>query len=184
MKEPPKRIHIIGGSGSGKTTLAGLVASHINAPCYHLDEIGYENGAGAQRPLAVRLTEVKQIANQDSWVTEGIFLGWTEELLQKAEIIVWLDLPWRIVRWRIVTRHLKAELKRNNRHPGWRNLYHFLQICSNYYKNVAPFGETKVVGDLPENRATTVYYLSEYYGKLVHCTSPSQVKDFFNRLKE
>ena len=183
MTGSPRRIHIIGGPGSGKTTLARAIASRLKTPCYELDEIGYEGGAGAQRPLDTRLAEVKQIANQDCWVTEGIFLGWTEVLLQKADVIVWLDLPWRIARWRIVTRHLKAELTRKNRHPGWRKLYKFLQWCSTYYNDAVPLNKTKIVGDITENHPTTAYYLTEHRAKLVHCKSPSQVKDFFFNLK-
>ena len=32
------------------------------------------------------------------------------ELLEAADIIVFLDLPWRVAYWRIITRHLRASL--------------------------------------------------------------------------
>src|SRR5512146_401928 len=123
------RIHMIGSPGSGKTTLARQVAGRLQVPCYDLDAVGYEGGAGTQRPLVTRLADVWQITMQPAWVTEGIYLGWTGALFEAAGQIVWLDLPWRIVSWRIFTRHAKAELRGNNRHSGWLKLYRFMQWC-------------------------------------------------------
>jgi adenylate kinase family enzyme len=181
MQTSSCKIHIVGGPGSGKTTLARQIARRLNIRCYDLDEIGYEGGAGPRRSLETRLTDLSRIAAQESWITEGVFLGWTGELFKKAEVIVWLDLPWRIARWRIFTRHLMAELRRKNRHPGWRKLYNFTKWCSKYYSGSAPLNKV-IVGDIEQNRVTTASYLSEYKDKVVHCKRPSQVKDILNSL--
>ena len=45
------RIHIVGGPGSGKTTIALDLGRRLDVPAYDLDEVGYEGGAGDQRPL-------------------------------------------------------------------------------------------------------------------------------------
>ncbi|HEY1015287.1 MAG TPA: hypothetical protein VGE07_21455, partial [Herpetosiphonaceae bacterium] len=89
----PRKIHIVGGGGSGKTTLARRLAAATQAPLYELDAIGYEGGAGAKRPLAAKLADIARISAEPAWVTEGIFLWWTDELLAAAELIIWLDLP-------------------------------------------------------------------------------------------
>lgn len=183
MQTNPRKIHIVGGPGSGKTTLARQIARRSNIRCYDLDEMGYEGGSGSERPLEIRLADVSRIAAQESWITEGAFLGWTRELFGKAEVVVWLDLPWRVARWRIFTRHLKAELRRNNRHPGWRKLYNFMKWCARYYSNTAPLNKI-VVKDGEANRVTTVYFLKEYKTKVIHCKRSSQVHHFLNSLKE
>lgn len=90
------RIHIIGGPGSGKTTLARQIAGTTGAPLYELDNIGYENGAGTRRPLHAKLADLHDIAGQPAWISEGIFLWWTDELLHRADMIVWLDPPVRV----------------------------------------------------------------------------------------
>lgn len=183
MQTNPHKIHIIGGPGSGKTTLARQISRRLNIRCYDLDEIAYEGGSGPQRSLETRLADISRIAAQESWITEGVFLGWTRELFEKAEVIVWLNLPWRVARWRIFSRHLKAELRRNNRHPGWRNLYNFTKWCASYYSDTAPLNKI-IVNDGEENQVTTAYFLRGYWNKVIPCKHPSQVNDFLNSFKK
>jgi adenylate kinase family enzyme len=121
-----RRIHIVGGPGSGKTTLARRLAVERTIPVYDLDSIGYKNGAGAKHPLSDKVADVSAIAERDAWITEGIFLWWTDELLRKADVIVWLDISWRVAAWRIVRRHAMASLSGTNRHRGLRRLWRFL----------------------------------------------------------
>jgi adenylate kinase family enzyme len=170
-----RRIHITGGPGSGKTTLARQLSARLHLPCYELDEIGYEGGAGAERLPAVRLADVAQIASQPAWVTEGIFLGWTEPLFEAADRIIWLDLPWRIVAWRIFTRHVMAELRGNNRHTGWLKLYRFMQWTHGYYHHEVGIIDVHAEPEVSENRVTTAAYLAKFKDKVVHCQSPADV---------
>ena len=164
-----KRIHIIGGSASGKTTLARKIGTRLGIPFYDLDEVGYEGGFGAKRPRDVRISDLESITIQPTWVTEGGSVLWTEMLLQTADTIVWLDLPWRIRRWRIITRHIKADLARNNRHSGYLNLYRFYIISRQYDRDPTIFIPQLPDGDGYENRATVVHYLEQYKSKVVHC---------------
>ena len=133
-----RRIHIIGGAGSGKTTLARAIGGARTLPAYDLDAIAYEDGAGAKRSLDARLADVRRIVGQPSWVTEGIFLWWTDELLRNADVIIWLDLPWRIGARRIVLRHLRTSIAGTNRHRGIRNLIRFLRATQRYYRAKSP----------------------------------------------
>jgi adenylate kinase family enzyme len=164
------RIHIIGGPGSGKTTLAQRFSTHLNLPFYELDVIGWEGGFGLERPPEARLHDTKQIAMQPSWVTEGSFLGWTEELFRSADYIIWLDLPWRIAAWRIVLRHARASLAGNNRHRGLLKLWRFLLGTRVYYYSMAGNNHTR------ENAAK---YLATCTNKLIRCRRPSEVEAYF-----
>lgn len=83
-----RRVHVIGGPGSGKTTLARRLAFPGGMPLYELDADRYEHGAGAKRPLADKLSDINDLAAQPSWIPEGVFLWWTDALLQHAETIV------------------------------------------------------------------------------------------------
>ena len=173
-----QRIHIIGGAGSGKTTLACKIGTHFGIPFYDLDEVGYEGGFGVKRSRDVRLADLKRITAQPEWITEGGSVLWTEELLKKADTIVWLDLPWRIRRWRIITRHIKADLVRNNRHAGYLNLYRFYRISREYDRDPTIFVPKLPDGDGYENRATVEHYLKSYTVKVVHCRTVADVAAF------
>lgn len=166
------RVYIIGGPGSGKTTLAQRISHRFKIPCYELDLVGWENGVGAERPLEVRLRDVHEIAMQADWVAEGGHSPWRDELLQQAEYIVWLDLPWKIARWRILMRHMRASLAGTNKHKGLLKLYRFMGYARMYY-----IGYTSDPMSHPEAKE-----LQPYMDKVVHCQHPADVETFFARL--
>lgn len=179
------RIHIIGGAGSGKTTLARRLGTLLDAPYYDLDEIGYEGGFGAKRPLEARLADIERIVAQSAWITEGGYIWWVDDLLRAADIIVWLDLPWRIRRWRIITRHIKADLARNNRHSGYLNLYRFYKRTRQYDRGtkLLTLNPGEDLANDSSNRVTVAHKLALYQQKVVQCCSPADVEAFVARLQ-
>lgn len=107
------KIHIIGIAGSGKTTLAERVSDHCGIPAFDLDPIVYD--AEGERPAIEIARRIDEIRALDGWVTEGAYRDeWLRPLLDDADAIAWLK------------RHVVTELRRNNRHPGWRKLRRFL----------------------------------------------------------
>jgi len=89
----PRRIHIAGGPGAGKTTLAQRLAATTGLAVHHLDEVArVGGGTGRVREAAEREPLVRAILDADGWITDGVHLGWTEPLLARAELIVWLDV--------------------------------------------------------------------------------------------
>lgn len=175
----PKRIHIIGSGGSGKTTLARQLAAVLQAPCYELDHIAYDDHA--KRSLEERKSSVRQIVMQPSWVSEGGYLWWTDDLFQNADMIVWLDLHWTLCYRRIVLRHVRADIARTNAYPGFLNLLRFAGGVRQYCLNPVPAVPDDPNDDATKNRAAVAQVLGAYSGKTIRCTRPTDVSALLKR---
>jgi hypothetical protein len=172
-----RHVHIVGGPGSGKTTLARRLADIIEAPAIDLDSIGYEGGAGVKRPLKERLVLLGQVLKRPAWITEGIYLWWTEPLFDAADVIVWLDVPWRVAAWRIVRRHFAASFRRDNPHSGLLRLLRFFAGTWAYYRGAAVPPESPDDDDAT-SRAATAESLAPYTAKVVRCCRQADVDAF------
>ena len=75
------------------------------------------------------------------WIVDGYF-GWTASLAQTADVIVLVQVLLRTALWRIFWRHLIADLRRDNPHPGWITLFRFMRVVrSQYRSNALPEAE-------------------------------------------
>lgn len=177
-----KRIHVIGSAGSGKTTLSRQLAAILSVSCCELDYIGYDRSHG-KRSVEERAADVRQIAAQPAWVTEGGFIWWVQDLLEAADTIVWLDLPWLLCWRRIVTRHIQADLARTNAHPGFRSMLRFAAGVRPYHLNPIPAVPSAPDDDAANNRAAVAQVLALYPGKVVRCRRPQEVAAFLARMR-
>lgn len=108
-----RRLHIIGPTASGKSTLAAEIGVLVGAPVYHLDSILTDGPSWhRQRPRESRMAYIRSIVCQPAWVSEGVYLSWTEELLLNADMIIWLDhvRPASAIR-RILTRDVARPMR-------------------------------------------------------------------------
>lgn len=187
MQELIRRIHIIGGPGNGKSTLARQLACQLAIPVYHLDEIAFEGTEFQDRRIDERLARVHEIAMQPSWITEGIFLGWVEELLHAADVIVWLDnIAWHDALWRIVVRFARYGWLEVQRQRGWNKIIRFRdyrrhlgQLVQVMFTSRAYYysGNLQVVEDARQvTRAATKAQLAAYQAKVIHCRSSADVE--------
>jgi adenylate kinase family enzyme len=172
-----KRVYVTGGPGSGKTTLARRIAQIQGAPLYELDALLLEAANDVARLVVER--RVAQMAAAEVWVSDGVYFGWTKPLLDRADLILCLDTPWHVAMFRIVSRHMKAEMSRDNRFPGWRLLWRFLRWSFRYYHDRNP-DRLDALG-VPGTRSRRMQELAAYRDKLVTCRSTSEAVRFASR---
>ncbi|QBD76047.1 hypothetical protein EPA93_08525 [Ktedonosporobacter rubrisoli] len=128
------RIHILGAPGSGKTTLARQLSEHLHVPHHDLDKLGLEKGRVSEE-------DAFAIAERPAWISEGVYLIWTEPLLYHAEVIVLLEVSWPVALWRILLRHVTRSLHGTNPYPGLngvRLLFKLMKDTREYLLNQEP----------------------------------------------
>jgi adenylate kinase family enzyme len=96
------------------------------APHLELDSIFHQPG---WEPLADEdfRAQVAEFVAAGRWVVDGNYSRVQDLVWQRADTVVWIDLPRRLVMWRITWRTLRrvavrAELWNGNREP-WTNLF-------------------------------------------------------------
>jgi adenylate kinase family enzyme len=100
-----KKVALFGPPASGKTTIARKLSSSLGIPHTNLDEILFTD-AGAL-PFNEFHTAAERITRKDSWVVEGNYSKLADVVWHRADVLVWLDLPLRLVVRRIVFRSLR-----------------------------------------------------------------------------
>lgn len=98
-----KRIAIIGNAGSGKSILAQKLHQILNFPVYHLDKYFWKPNWTRPDPDEYKIIHDK-LCDQDVWIIDGMNLRVLEYRIQKADIIIFLDIPRYICFWRIFKR--------------------------------------------------------------------------------
>jgi adenylate kinase family enzyme len=100
----PHRVLVAGTSGSGKTSLARRVASELGTAHVELDAL--HHGPNWTRRTDFTF-EVERLSAGSSWVMEWQYDEVRPLLAERADLMVWLDLPRRVVMTRVTFRTLR-----------------------------------------------------------------------------
>lgn len=105
----PRRVAVAGVSGVGKTTLARRIAAVAGIPHTEIDAL-FHGPDWTPRPAFV--DDVRALVARDSWVTEWQYSDARPLLTARADLLVWLDLPfWWVTLPRVVSRTLRRRLR-------------------------------------------------------------------------
>jgi adenylate kinase family enzyme len=121
----PRRVLVAGTSGSGKTTVAGLIGAELRVPRVEIDGL-YHGPGWTPRPSFV--ADVHRFTAGPAWVTEWQYGAVRDHLADRADLLVWLDLPRpavmrQVVRRTLVRRLTRRRLWNGNVEPPLRTIF-------------------------------------------------------------
>ncbi|WP_239673406.1 DNA topology modulation protein FlaR [Mangrovibacillus cuniculi] len=133
-------IHIIGSVGSGKTTLARELAADLSIPNYEIDNFVWErNPYGDHRRSDLEILKVvKKIVATENWIIEGVHTReWIASSLQQVHLIILLDPPSKVRRYRIIKRFFRqlVKLEKANYKPSWKIFMNMFKWDAQFERN-------------------------------------------------
>jgi adenylate kinase family enzyme len=121
-----RRVVVVGTSGSGKTTVAAGIAERLGLLLIELDAIHWLPD-WTELPDDYFREQVSELIQCDGWVADGNYRPVRDLLWREADTLVWLDLPFMTIFWRVikrtVTRILTKEELWNSNYEGWDALF-------------------------------------------------------------
>jgi adenylate kinase family enzyme len=124
-----RRVAVIGGSSVGKTTLSKELARRLGVPHIEIDALHHDPGwTEASADVLQARVDAAMAAAPDGWVADGNYHGKLGvSVLERADTLVFLDLPYRTalrrVTWRTFRRLLSREELWNGNRETLRNTF-------------------------------------------------------------
>lgn len=109
--QPGQRIIVGGSTGSGKTTLAATLAALFDLKHVELDALHWEPNWTPASPDHFR-QRVSEAVAADRWVIDGNYSSVRDLIWSRADTVIWLDYPLRLILWRLFWRTTSRLLKR------------------------------------------------------------------------
>jgi adenylate kinase family enzyme len=109
LRARPRRILVAGTFGAGKTTVARRVAALLDLPHIEIDALFHGPG---WTPRDTFESEVHRFSAGSCWVSEWQYCQVRAILAQRADLVVWLDLPRALVMRQVIRRTMRRRLSR------------------------------------------------------------------------
>jgi adenylate kinase family enzyme len=107
-QDRPRRILVIGSAGSGKSTAARMIGKALGRPVYHMDREVFWLPGWVERDKADQLAQVARIVAKPTWVFEGNNSSSFAIREDRADLLIWLDLPLALRLWRVIRRNVRG----------------------------------------------------------------------------
>ncbi len=123
---PGRRIVVVGTSGSGKTFVAKALAGQLGLHYVCNDAIIWKAN-WQPTPRDERLSLFDEATSSDTWAYDGNILAIKDPedhlILGRADTVIWIDLPRRIVFKQVILRTIKRVLLREELWHGNRETF-------------------------------------------------------------
>lgn len=115
-----ERINVVGTSGSGKSTFAREMAGLLDLPYYEMDRLFWKPD-WEESPDDEFFPVVNEVTSQDRWVLDGNYARTTPVKWRRAQVVIWLDLPFAQTVYRVARRAVHRSVSRTEIWPGTGN---------------------------------------------------------------
>lgn len=175
MTTIPQRIFIVGVSGSGKTTLAKRLANKYALPHINMDDIVYPEGENRRVEGEEFIKKFKQLSHEPKWIIEGVFIFGIDDILNRADRIIWIDPPFFITFRRAFIRYFERLFTGKDTYGFWNwiQLLRFIQYF--YNPNPEDVADKK---NLRVSRPKTIQILNPFLHKVLHIQENNQTLHF------
>ncbi len=108
-----RRVVVFGTTGSGKSRLAQKLGERTGLRVIELDALNW--GPGWQpAPLELLRHRVEREIRDGDWIVVGNYDSVRDLTWRPADTLVWLDLPFMLVIWRLFWRTLRRSVTKEN----------------------------------------------------------------------
>jgi len=105
------RINIVGTSGSGKSTVGKRIAEKLNIPYIQLDQLHWKPNWQESTDEEL-FTKLENALSADDWVLDGNYSKTQSIKWNRVQMVIYLDLPFHIVLYRIIRRSLRRGIRK------------------------------------------------------------------------
>ena len=122
-----RRVSVVG--SGGKSTLAKALSAKTGLTHIELDALHWKpNWIESSPEELVGKVDAAIDAAPDGWIADGGY--WTKignRILGQADVVVWIDLPWRVMFWRMLRRSFQRAWDKNkvcgDNTESWRQMF-------------------------------------------------------------
>ena len=99
------KLIILGNSGSGKSWLGKKLAQNFDCKLIEMDKLFWEPGGfNKKRDPEIVKKDIESFTEADSWICEGVFGRIADMAIDKANMLILLDLAWEDCKKNLMTR--------------------------------------------------------------------------------
>ena len=159
---------IIGPGNSGKSTLAKTLSTELGLPVKYLDRYFWLPN-WVKRPSAEWQTLHKKLISEDSWIIEGDYIDTMGERIERAEAIIFLNMPKHVIIPRSVYRVIKhkgksrPEVAEGNSERFGIKYARFIKVMTSY----DPDSTLKLLSDLATNKLVIILHTKKEVDEFV-----------------